>query len=43
MAAVRGGSVVGAARTRLYEQLALAVVVALLLGAALQWALMRRP
>jgi len=41
--AVRDPAALSAARTRLYEQLALAVVAALLLGAALQWALVRRP
>ena len=41
--AMRAASVADAARSHLYEQLGLALITALLLGAALQWALMRRP
>ncbi len=40
--AARDAALAAAARTLLYEQLALALVVALLLGGALQWALVRR-
>jgi hypothetical protein len=40
--ATRDAATMAAARTRLYEQLALALAVALLLGGGLQWALVRR-
>lgn len=40
--ATRDAATMDAARTRLYEQLALALLTALLLGGALQWALTRR-